>query len=703
MNRVPFLIRFLSFSVAIGIATAGSDAGAADPPSESRAEVKAPKSAGIEFSRSRGYQRQGFELTLGPSEVAGEIRYTLDGSAPGRGKGAVYQKPIPISGTTIVRAAVVTATGSVSRVQTHTYLFPADIARQSTDGLPPVGWPFAWGGNVVDYGMDPGVTEDPKYRDLLVPGFESLPSISLVMELDDLFHPKTGIYANSDQEGRDWERPGSIEMLTSVGRKGFQEDCGVRIRGGFSSGGFNPKHAFRLFFRKEYGDGKLKYPVFGEGAVKEFDSLDLRCAQNYSWNIGGDERGLFVRDQFSRDLQLAMGQPAARGNYCHLFLNGQYWGLYNTCERPEGSFGAAYFGGTKDDYDVVKTGGIGGRNGGFSIAATDGDIEAWNRLHSLAKEDLSSNAAYFRLLGRKADGTVDPDGSVLLDPTNLIDYLLVIWYGGNLDAPVTKFGGNRAPNNWHALRNRHTREGFKFFVWDAEHTLLDAEEDRTGPFPGGEQAQSSHPQWLFQRCCANAEFRVLLADRIQRHLSQDGVLSAASVRERFDRRIREIESAVVCESARWGDSGGSFPFGPPGMSRPTRIGPDGEPKVLARTRDVEWRAEVRRILETYIPKRTEVLRFQLWRQGLVSDVPSPELVPAAGILRAGEKVSIRAPDAEVWYALDGEDPRAVGGAPSAKAVRVDGPVELTRNTIVQARARWKGEWGPLVRGTYSVR
>ncbi|MGE3313324.1 MAG: CotH kinase family protein [Limisphaerales bacterium] len=696
--RISRMVLAIALAAATGVVPSVWGADAAD---DATAVSKAPKSADIRFSESRGFFDEPFDLVLGPAKVSGEIRYTLNGSPPGPGRGEVYRNPIRIAGTTIVRAAVVSADGAVSRVQTHSYLFPSDVVRQSPDGLPPVGWPYAWGGNTVDYGMDPSVTEDPKYRDSIEPALLSLPSYSLAMDLDDLFGEEKGIYSHSDQEGREWERPGSIEMVSAVGSKGFQEDCGVRIRGGFSSGGFNPKHAFRLFFRKQYGDGKLKYPVFGAGGADEFDSLDLRCSQNYSWNIGGDARALFIRDQINRDLQLAMMQPGARGNFCHVYLNGQYWGLYNTCERPEASYAEAYFGGSKEDYDVVKTGGIGGRGGGMSIAATDGSMDAWNRLHELAKGDLSDNAAYFRLLGCRPDGSPDPDSDVLLDPTNLIDYLLVIWYGGNLDAPVTRFGGNRAPNNWHAIRNRKTRDGFKFFVWDAEHTFLDLEEDRTGPFPGGDRPSTSHPQWLFQQCVANAEFRLLVADRVQRHLSPDGTLSPASVRAHVERRLREIEQAVLCESARWGDVSGGFPFGSPGGDRPTRLGPDGEPRPVARSRDVEWRAEARRWLEELIPSRTEIVRFQLWRQGLVSDMPQPVMEPIGGPLAADEKVGLRADSGEIWFTTDGTDPRRVGGQPSSTARKAEGAIDLQGPALVRARVRSGLEWGPLAEGEFS--
>ena len=240
----------------------------------------------------------------------------------------------------------------------------------------------------------------------------------------------------------------------------------------------------------------MKYPFFGADAAREFDNVDMRCSQNYSWNMGGDDKGVFLRDQFSRDLQLALGRPAARGDYYHLYLNGQYWGLYNSCERPEASFGASYFGGVKEDYDVIKV--DSGRGKSYTVTATDGNIDAWKRLYDLAKAGLEDEAAYQLIQGRNPDGSPNADYEALLDVEGLIDYMLVILYGGNLDSPISKFARNRAGNNWHGMRNRNGSHGFRFFVWDAEHTLLDLLEDRTGPFPAGEDFERSNPQWLWQ-------------------------------------------------------------------------------------------------------------------------------------------------------------------------------------------------------------
>lgn len=98
--------------------------------------------------------------------------------------------------------------------------------------------------------MDPDIVNSAKYRDQIIPALQSLPSFSVVTDLKHLFDSTTGIYANPGQDGRDWERPCSLELVFPNGAKGFQIDAGIRIRGGFSRSTGNPKHALRFFFVK---------------------------------------------------------------------------------------------------------------------------------------------------------------------------------------------------------------------------------------------------------------------------------------------------------------------------------------------------------------------------------------------------------------------------------------------------------------------
>ena len=627
----------------------------------------------VKFNVKRGWHQESFVVNLRTKTRGAEIRYTLDGSLPSEENGFSYSSPISISQSTVLRATAFKNQHRPAQTTTRTYLFVEDVLKQSPDGLPPPSFPYSWGKNKVNYGMDPRIVSDPSVSQEIIDGFHSLPSFSIVMDVDDLFDKETGIYSNADRDGRESERSCSMELIHPDGAKGFQIDCGIRMRGGFSRSASNPKHSFRFFFRDLYGPSKLEYPLFGKSGADQFDHIDLRTFQNYAWHLGSTE-AIFLRDQFCRDLQLDLGQPASRGEFCHLFLNGQYWGVYNTCERIKASYGAEYFGGSKSDYDSVKH----GRRG---VMTNDGNLESWKRLWNHAKSGLKTNQSYFEMLGRNPDGTENVDLECLLDVDNLIDYMLVIFYGGNYDGPVSAWGNNRGANNWYGLRNRESRDGFRFFIWDAEHSLKDVREDRTGPFPAGSRFDRSNPQWIWQQCLENEEFRVRVGDRIQQHFYNDGALTAKSVLKRFLERAEDVEAAALCESARWGDA--AF----------TSSGGRGPQNREPRTRKKHWQPEIDRIANEYIPARSEIILAQLFGHGVISDVEAPK-----HRFLAGDKLQVHfeSPQGTVYYTTDGTDPRLVGGEinPSSKSAKNNTIRRNPRDSIL-ARTWFKNEWSAL--------
>lgn len=631
--------------------------------------------ADTRFSHDRGFYTAPFDLEITCATQEATIRYTTNGTPPALTNGFTYSGPIRIAGTTVLRAAAFKTGQQPSNVDTQTYLFLDDVIRQSPTGQPPPGWPTSWGSNVRDYGMDPDIVNNARYATTIREDLQTIPSFSVVMDLDDLFNRSRGIYANPGAQGRSWERRCSLELIRPDGTDGFQVDCGIRIRGGFSRSTDNPKHAFRFFFRAEYGTSKLRYPLLSQGGAEEFDGIDLRTFQNYSWSFQGDSRGNFIRDQFNRDTQLELGHDAERGDYFHLYINGQYWGLFNTCERPEASYGETYYGGRKEDYDVVKV-----ESGPYNLVATDGNLQAWTRLYNACKGDLSSDAAYERLLGNNPDGTPNLAYERLLEPDNLIDYMLVILYGGNLDAPISNFLGNTRPNNWYGIRNRTGRDGFRFFVHDAEHTLLNVNENRLGPYPAGDSSVTySSPQWIWQRLWANAEFRLLVADRAHRHFFNGGALTPAAARERFLRRRDEIDRAVVGESARWGDAKRGTPF----------------------TRD-DWLNAVNTVLNGFLPQRTDRVVSQLRTRGLYPSVVAPSFNQHGGAVAAGFQVTVQAPAGQTYYTADGSDPRLRGGAVSPTAGIPTQPLTVDETVTVKARTRSGAEWSALTEATFTV-
>ena len=629
----------------------------------------------LEFSVEHGFFTTPFQLAITTTTPSVEIRYTLDGSEPTASTGTVYTGPIAIDKTSAVRAAGFRPGFISSRVATRTYLFLADVLQQSPNGeAPGPNWPApgdALNGQLMNYGMDPSILTDSRYSGLVDDALVAVPTISMVTNLANLFDSGNGIYVNASGDGRAWERPASLELIYPDGTEGFQIDAGVRIRGGYSRSGGNPKHAFRLFFRSEYGSGKLAYPLFGTEGASEFDKVDLATAQNYSWSFEYGDKNTMLRDVFSRDTQRDMGRPYARSRYYHLYINGVYWGLFYTDERTEADYAASYFGGNSSDYDVIKV----APDNGYTIYATNGDITAWYELWQMCGETGASssyypsvtNATYQQIRGCNPDGTRNPDYKVRVDIDNLIDYMLCTIFVADPDGPVA-WGGD-FPNNFFAVGDKDGEMGFRFFRHDAEHSLGcatgDPNDSRTGPYIAGWTFDRFNPYRLHQDLITCSDYYVRFADRAYLALFNNGPLTTQNNLNRVVARRDQIDMAIIAESARWGDA-------------------KGEP---ARNKIDTWIPAVNWILNNYLPNRTSVVIQQLRNRGWFKDPPTIS-VPG-GSVPAGTEVVLSNANSPgtVYYTLDGTDPRLPGGAVSSSASVFHSATTAT--TLIAKGATWR--------------
>lgn len=605
------------------------------------------------FAPGRGFYPDFFQLVLTAPTTGAEILYTLDGHVPDASAGQYYVEPINISRSTVVRARARDDGFESGYVRTHSYLFLADIIRQPAR---PRGFPGKWGSQAADYAMDPNVVDDPRYRGRMTDSLLSLPTVSLVTDPDHLFDAGSGIYANPRKEGVDWERPVSVEWIDPDGGLGFQIDAGVRIQGNFYRNlKYSRKKSFRVLFKGDYGASKLRFPLFdAEGATDRFDTLVLRAGANDAYTDRGNwdmTQAQYIIDEFAHRSQLAMGRPASHGRFVHGTLNKLYWGLYHLLERPDASFCAAYFGGAKENWDVLNTG----------SATGDSTLDTWTQLIDTCQAGLATLDAYESLRGHAPDGRPDPQGPALLDVPNYIDYMLLNFWIGNKDWPN---------KNWYAgcLRGSE-RSGFKFFTWDAEITLVSQWSDRnTDAIAACEYAGVAIP---FHELRENPEFRLLFGDHVQRHLFNGGALSVTAVTERYRDLANTIELAVIAETARWGDQGGSL-----------------------YTLDDHWIPQRDRVLKDYMPLRTEVMVGQLCDHGLYPSVAAPEFTRQGGVFEDGFHLAMTASD-PIYYSLDGTDPRAYGtGVPVGIAYTE--PLPLVWAVQIKSRARGSdGSWSAL--------
>ncbi len=608
------------------------------------------------FSLPHGFYDAPAETALTAEDPDALIYYTLDFSVPGPENGLLYTAPIPVTGTTVIRAAAFREDWLPSETRTQTYLNTEQVISQPRD---PEGFPEDWNGVKAVYYMNFHIVEDPLYAPVIKDSLKQIPTLSVVMETENLFGPD-GIYSRPQETGRGWERPASIEFFSADGAESFQINAGARIAGGASR---NPeaaiKHALRFYFRSEYGPGELRYGLFGEDATDEFEVLLARARFNFSWALAGNswsrERALYVRDAYVQETQRAMGLAGTHQRPVHLYLNGLYWGLYRLHEQLDASFMSSYLGGEPEDWDVVKH--IIPR--ATDVEVKDGNREAWDTAIGLAQKDLSVDANY-RALGQ------------YVDIVNLIDYVLITIQTGNMDGitiNIPHLGLEGAGNNWYGARNRNDPQGkFQFFNWDSEFAIA---------FPWAEKIDlegTHNPASFYAPLRGNAEFRLLFADRVYKHMFHGGALSGEKNLARFLALTNEIYGPVVAESARWG---------------------------RGFTRDAHWAEERAYLLEEFFPVRNSIVMEQLRSRGLFPPIDPPKLNQFGGPVKPGFLLAMSAPEGtDIYYTLDGTDPRQHGGDPHPDARLYAGPFAMEHAAELNTRAKKGDTWSALAQTVF---
>ena len=206
----------------------------------------------------------------------------------------------------------------------------------------------------------------------------TLPVCFLVTDPENLFNVDYGIYvvgshyqgktaatewttpsndrklgANYNQRGREWERPAHW-TYTSPGGKSvlYESDLMIRIFGSFSR--YQKQRNFALIARKGYGGSTLDYPFFANRPFESYESLVLRCSAK-------DAVATKIRDCLMTGLLEDGGADICVQAYVQtaLYLNGQYWGIYNLREKVSRAFIAQHYSVTnKDTIDVLRGNGV---------------------------------------------------------------------------------------------------------------------------------------------------------------------------------------------------------------------------------------------------------------------------------------------------------------------------------------------------------
>jgi hypothetical protein len=643
--------------------------------------------ADTKFSVDRGFFGAPFPLEITCETPGAAIYYTTNGSAPTPANGQLYRAPITIAGQSFIRAAAFLADWLPSNTDTHSYLFLGDVLRQSNS---PPNLPATWqGGYPADYAMDPSIVAHPVYGATLSNDLRSLPSLCLVTDHEGLWNAAGGIYPNPINTGPAWEREASLELIRGDGRTEFATTARIQMHGNASrDNARTPKHALGVSFNSDYGPTKLRYDWFG-GGVAAHDKIVLRnCGFVDGWAGRYADEGLYtnaetgaifrgqryrpetscyLRDAWVKDSFRAMGWEASRSQYVHLYLNGLYWGLYEPSEHIDAAYVTGLLGGPEGAWDVL----VGEDNNGPPVVV-DGQGDDWTNVLNLVNAGIRSEADYQAI-------------EQLVELDNLIDYQLIHFFAEAEDWPR---------HNWYLYHRRATPGAaatrFRFTVWDQELTL-DRMVRRNRQEVGTAGGEVYGPARVYAQLRQWPEFRRRFGDRVQKHLFNGGALTPGRNAARLTDSAALIRSALVGESARWGDA----------RKFPTPGCPNGTGTTF--TRDEWWQPEIDQLTTNLLARLTADNVARLRAAGLFPALEAPGFSQFGGAVPAGFSLSLSNgnPSGTIFFTTNGQDPRTPGsGAVASAAQAFDRPVLINTPTEVRARVLAGTNWSALVEAVF---
>ena len=421
------------------------------------------------LSKGTGAYEDGFTLYLASQEGT-ELYYTTDGSLPTTdstkydGKGIqikdmngtanslssaenIKKMLIPNSGydytptadqvakATVIRVIAVAPDGTTSEVTTNTFFVNNDLANR----YPNV--------NIVSLVIDPTDLLDYNTGILalgkLYDDWKSSTESSYVVNSRQYWN----YVGNYTQSGSDWERPVTIEYLNgSDGSVLFSEKAGVRIHGGASR--MYGQKSFRIYFSDKYGNKNLKYPLI-PGDVDQ-DGKQIKKYKRFIIRNGGNDcEYTKIRDVFNQRRLKNRNFATQASTPCVMFLNGEYWGVYNITERYNDNDIENNFGVDKDNVVAFK-------ENELDEGTTD-DQALFDELMAFANKDFTDDSVY-------------EDFCSKMDIESFTDYYAAEIYLSNNDWSPKK--------NYYLWRTRTTDETnpyadgkWRYLIYDTDQTM----------------------------------------------------------------------------------------------------------------------------------------------------------------------------------------------------------------------------------------
>ncbi|HLP20032.1 MAG TPA: CotH kinase family protein, partial [Chitinophagales bacterium] len=271
----------------------------------------------------------------------------------------------------------------------------------------------------------------------------------------------------------------------------------------------------------------------------------FKAAGSDNFPDGGDNppsRCAHIRDAYDQTLaeKFNMHLDVRRMDHCLVFVNGQYWGVYEYREKVDEDYFDYYYDQQEEYVDNLKYWG--------GMTVENGSDTAWNNLYNyVVANNMTVPANYQHVTDR-------------LDVMSLIDMVALGLYTVNsdwLNWNTAWWRGRKGPNN----------VKWKYWLWDTDN-IFDLGEDYTGWGNTGNTANpcdindanggmfsdpSIGPEMghivIFNKLMTNPNFEALYVNRMADLLT--GPLSCTNMLNHLDSMVARIQPEMQRQCTRW--------------------------------------------------------------------------------------------------------------------------------------------------------
>lgn len=416
----------------------------------------------VNFNINGGYIEKNTEIVLNTNDNS-EIYYTTDGSFPNKNS-QKYTSPIKIKETTTIKAIAYKDNYLPSEITSRTFI----VGRKHT-----------------------------------------LPVISISTDNNKLF----GAYGIISNYKQNTNKEISFEYYDKNGNLGVSFIGDTKLSGMDSRE--EPQKSMSIYLRKKYGLQYITYPFFKDNDSLTYSSLLLR-------NAGEDPKNIRIMDAvLTQTLKGKMDIDIQDYRPVVVYINNNYFGMFNLREKLNADYIESKFNISKDDVDLIK----------YTTPVKGSTTDYDSLVNYISSHDTRDTDVY-NFIKEK------------IDIQELINYTIAQSYYGNTDLGNIRY--------WKQKDNGK----FRWMLYDLDWSMWTDNRSISYPVTNGNIPAATYLYSFFtitRNLYKNAEFKDLYLNTLAYHLKN--TFTPDRMNNIVDELASEVRDEMPYHIDRWKSSG----------------------------------------------------------------------------------------------------------------------------------------------------